>query len=108
MNAPLTTHAGWEWPADVLTLAAEQGVTEYLQPLLDTTRRLFPTARSLTVSVNEDPEIRDMRTIVFDVRVPQADVPDFVSAVHRWTDELFRCCPAPLVTVFCLLLDLVA
>ncbi len=107
MSAPTTTQTGFQWSADVLAFAAEQGVTDYLGPLLEATQRLFPTRHSLTVSVEQDPELRDVRSILFDVRVPQADIPNYVEAVHRWSDELFRCCPAPRVPVFTLLLDLV-
>ena len=34
------------------------------------------------------------------MRVPGADIPDFVQAKKRWHRELFAICPAPLVCVF--------
>jgi hypothetical protein len=104
MTAPVTPAAGWQWPADVLTYAAEQKVQAYLDPLLEATYRLFPTLQSLRVTVEQDQELRDVRWIVFEVRVPQQDVPNFVQAVHAWTAEKYRICPAPLVCVFCLTL----
>src|SRR2546430_369421 len=100
MSAPSATATAWQWPADVLDFAARSQVGAYLDPLLDATRRLFPTARGLRVFLEGDPEIRDDWHIVFDVRVPRADVPHFVSAQHFWIDELYRICPAPLVCTF--------
>jgi hypothetical protein len=104
MSAPVQTTPAWQWPADVLAFAAEQGVQVALDPLLEATRRLYPTASRLRVYVADDPELRDDRHIVFDVEVPGRDVPDFVQAVHNWNDELGRCCPKYLTTTFRLLL----
>jgi hypothetical protein len=96
------------WPADVLDFAARHQIECYLEPLLAATRQVYPTARSLRVSLELDPEIRDDRHIVFDVEVPQTDIADYVKAQHRWTDELFRLCPTPLVCRFGMVLTPVA
>jgi hypothetical protein len=108
MAAPVTTQTQWQWPADVLEFAARNQVQSYLDPLLESIQRLFPTAVSLRVFLDLDPELRDEWHIVFDVRVPANDVPNFVAAMHRWNDESFRICPAPLVCIFRLLLILVS
>jgi len=100
----LSSPPTWTWPADVLAFAAEQGVNSYLEPLGEALRRLFPMALSRSVSLTLDPEIRDLRTIVFEVRARDADIPDYVAAKRAWHDEVFRICPAPLVNHFCLLL----
>src|SRR5438445_12911637 len=100
MSAPPATVTAWQWPADILDFAARSQVEAYLNPLLDATRRLFPTARDLRVMLEADPEIRDDWHIVFDVRVPRADVPHFVNAQHFRIDELYRTCPAPPVCTF--------
>jgi hypothetical protein len=107
MSAPITAAAAWQWPADVLEFAETSNVRQYLDPLLEVTRRVFPTARRIQVSVEDDPEIRDDRHVVFDVQVPAPDVPDYVAAQHRWSRELSRCCPAHLVCTIRLFLDLV-
>jgi hypothetical protein len=104
MSAPVTPPKTWQWPADVLAFAAEQKVQAYLDPLLEATYRVFPTLESLRVTVEQDQELRDVRWIVFEVRVPERDIPDFVKAVHAWTDEKYRVCPAPLVCTFPLFL----
>ena len=59
MSAPPATVTAWQWPADVLDFAARSQVAGYLDPLLEATRRLFPTARDLRVMLEADPEIRD-------------------------------------------------
>jgi hypothetical protein len=95
---PIST-TPWQWSKDVLAFAAEYRVADYLEPLREATLRLVPTA-SLQVLLKLDPELRDDWHIVFEVRAPKKDVPHFVHAVHSWTDELYRVCPAPLVCTF--------
>jgi hypothetical protein len=90
----------WQWPADVLEFAAREKVADYLDPLLEATRKLFPTARRLEVFLEDDPEIANDWHIVYEVEVPVADVPHFVKAQHFWIDELYKVCPAPLVCTF--------
>ena len=106
MSAPLPAVAAWQWPADVLEFAAKENVRQYLDPLLEATRRVFPTARDIQVSLEADPEIRDDWHIVFDVRVPNLSPSEGLAAQNRWNTELFRCCPAPLVCTFRLALYL--
>jgi hypothetical protein len=57
------------------------------------------------VSLAEDPELANERSIVFDVVVPP-DVEQSLADNRRWNDELFACCPAPLVCTFVLSMDL--
>jgi hypothetical protein len=107
MSARTINAKGWQWPADVLEYAARQKVQDYLNPLLEATRRIFPTARQIVVNLNLDPEIADEWCIVFDVRVPAPDVPRFIETKNAWNRKLFRICPAPLVCTFALCVDLV-
>jgi hypothetical protein len=100
MSMPIPTPAAFQWPPEVLEFAAQSKVAEYLDPLLEATRRLFPTARSLRVYLADDPEIRDDRHIVIRVEAPKADVPDAVKAQWAWGAEFFRIVPAPLVCTF--------
>ena len=94
--------SAWQWPADVLEFAAQRQVSAYLDPLLEATRRLYPTARLLRVRVEQDPELRDERWILIEVFAPAADVPSITPAVHAWNNEVFRICPMPLVHNFVL------
>jgi hypothetical protein len=100
MSAVPTPSSSWQWPADVLEFAARNQVADYLDPLLQATPGVFPTARSIRVFLESDPEIRDDWHIVFEVRVPKRDLPHPVKSQHFWIDELYRICPAPLVCTF--------
>jgi hypothetical protein len=105
MSAPVTAAAGWQWPADVLDFAAWENTEPYLEPLLEMTRRIIPTARSIRVYLGTDPEIRDDRHIIFDVQAAGLSVPQARQAQKDWNRELLRYCPAPLVSLFGLILD---
>ena len=106
MSAPTVPATAWPWPAELLAFAAKHQVQAYLQQLLEATQRQFPTAQKLDIYLTVDPEIHDDWHIVFEVSVPRLDVTNFVAAVHQWSDELDRCCPARLSHIFrlCLLL----
>jgi hypothetical protein len=108
MSAPVTPATAEPWPTDVLEFAAQHQVAGLLNVLHQAIDRLFPAAQEIRVRLEADPEIRDDRHLVFDVRVSRADVPDFGAAKRRWHEELFRLCPAPLVCLFRLLLVRVA
>jgi hypothetical protein len=101
---PTSAQASWQWPADVLEFARSAGVEARLQPLLDATRQLFPTAWSLRVSVEDDPEIRDDRHIVLEAEVPAAAISDHVTVKRFWNEELLRICPPALSCTFRLIL----
>ncbi len=103
MSAPATATT-WQWPADVVELAVRHQLDPYLDPMLAATRQVFPTARSLRVFREDDPELRDVTFIVFEVEVPRADVPNSVQAYRRWTDQLLRICPYPQQCLFTLTL----
>lgn len=92
-------------PPEVLALAAERGVTAYLPAVLEMTRRIFPDA-SLSVLVEDDPEIANDRHIVVRVEAEDLKVPQALEARYQWHRELFACCPAPLVCVFRIGLEL--
>src|SRR5881227_3777083 len=105
MAAPATTATEWQWPADVLALAAESKVQQYLDPLLEMTRQVFPTARWLKVYVAQDPELRDVQFIVFDVQVAGMSPGEGNAAINQWIKELVHLYPSPRECVFQLLLD---
>src|SRR5262249_22140377 len=78
MSTPQTTSAATDigtngvkgpFPADVVAFAAANQVEDCLQPLLEATHRLFPTARFVKVQIDDDPEIRDLRHILYNVQV---------------------------------------
>ena len=105
MAAPTTTPL-LVVPPEVHAFAKEAGVTAYLAPLLELLVQTFLTAKRFAVVVEDDPEIANDRHIVFEVDAP-LDVEQAIEAKDRWHEGLFARCPAPLVCVFRLYLDLV-
>jgi hypothetical protein len=97
-----TTH----WSPEVAAYAAEQGVEDCLLPHWEMTRRLFPNARRIEVFLEDDPEIANLRFIVFQVAVAGLDVSQAVELQHRWCDESLQCCPPPRNSPFVLGLEL--
>jgi hypothetical protein len=82
------------FPADVIAFAAESGVTEYLIPVYEMTRRVYPTARRITPVMDYDAEIKGLRHIRFDVEIGGLTVEQYVDLHWRWSGELFKVCPA--------------
>jgi hypothetical protein len=78
------------FPPEVLAFAAERGVTDCLQPLLDLTRECFPGIE-ISMKQENDYEIPGLGWIVFEVPVyaTWADEPRR-AARYRWTEELVR------------------
>jgi hypothetical protein len=107
MSAPVTSATAWQWPADVLEFAAKENIQACLDPLLEATRRVFPTARAIKVGREDDPEIRDAAAIVFEVQVADFSAAQARAAQKAWNRELLRCCPTPRVSDFGLVLNLV-
>lgn len=115
MTAPQTTpaadSAGTDgvnsaFPAEVVAFATANGVEHCLQPLLEATHRIFPTARFVKVQIDDDPEIRDDRHILYYVQVAGLSLTESRTAARQWNDESFRICSAPLVSIFRLRMDL--
>jgi hypothetical protein len=87
-------------PAEVLAFAARQGAAEFVSAVLKMTERLFPEARRIGWSLEADPEIPNDFHILIAVEVPSLDAEQYAEAKFRWSRELFKICPAPLVCIF--------
>ena len=94
-------------PQEVHAFAAEHGVASYLTAVLEMTLRTFPDARRLTVFVEEDSEIADDRHIVIEIDLAGITPEQYVERDSQWGHELFQVCPAPLVCVFRLRLNII-
>jgi len=92
-------------PKDVASFAVDHGVQAELPAVLQMTRRVFPHA-NIQVELDEDPEIADDRHIVVLVRAVSMPVDQAVEMRWQWHRGLLACCPAPLVWVFRLGLEL--
>jgi hypothetical protein len=97
----------WVWPPDVLQLAKEKGVSQYLEPMLEMTRRLFANAIKISVLVEEDWEIADWRVITFAVQVRDLDPDEYVRFCHDWDKEGIRICPPAQINIFGIWLECV-
>jgi hypothetical protein len=84
--------------ADVSAFAAERGVTDYLIPVYEMTRRVFPTVRRITPVMEYDPEIEKERRIVFEVVTGPLEESQAVDLRWEWSRELFKICPATHVS----------
>jgi hypothetical protein len=98
----LTDAKTWQWSPEVVAYAAKFNVADYLEPLRQMTLQLFPTATSLGVYLEDDPEIRDLTYLIFEIQVPEQDVPNWRDARRRWSDELFALQPPPYQCPFAL------
>jgi hypothetical protein len=78
---------------ELLSFAAQQGVSECVGSVLDMTRRIFPDS-PMTERLESDPEISDYRQIVVEIAASGMDERQLLAAQNRWCDELFQICPA--------------
>ena len=89
MATPLASAMDFEWPEEVVTFAVERGFDQYLQPVLDMTKRVFPDARRIAVRLQPDPEIPDYWFVVFEVEVAGLSVDQMVELDRRWSQGYF-------------------
>jgi hypothetical protein len=89
-------------PADVQAFAEERGLAPYLPKVVEILHRVFAEATQLAVEVHDDPEIADLRWIVFDVDVPWSKQ-QWREGMKAWHRETRAVCPAPLMPTFCLI-----
>jgi hypothetical protein len=80
---------------EVCEYARKHGIEPTVQQLIDVTPRLYPTARSIRVFMEQDAEIEELWFLVFEVEVPKVDVPDCLAAEKRWLDEKRKAYPYP-------------
>lgn len=115
MNVPQTTTtsessrtngSNGAFSPEVMAFAAAHQGEHCLQPLLEATHRIFPTARFVEVSVVEDPELRDNTQIAFHVQVVGLPLDQARTAGDQWTQEMVRLYPPLRKFLFCLRLDL--
>lgn len=91
-----------QWSKQVSECAAKHGAGEYLLPIWEMTRRLFPAPLQINVFVEDDPEIADLQFIVFEVKVPGWHAQQMYEAERRWIAGLLECYPSPRLASFVL------
>jgi hypothetical protein len=87
---------------EVPAYAASQGVAEFLEPVLEMTRRHFPEARRFAAFVEDDPELRDVRFLVLEVDLPYCDPVQAVERHFQWDRELVEICSSSRALAFTL------
>jgi hypothetical protein len=106
MSAATTTKAMTiQVPEDVSTFAVEQKVDVYLPAILLMTKQIFPAAE-MSVVVEDDPEIPEDRHIIVQTRQVQLSIEEAMQGRWNWCRNIFDACPAPLVCVFRLGLEI--
>ena len=83
------------WPSEVERAAGQQGCAAALPKVWEITRRIFPDSPHIDVHVEDDPEIADLRFIVFDVFVNGWDASRLARAHWQWIEEKTDCCSTP-------------
>jgi hypothetical protein len=88
-------------PTDVTAFAVKNGVADYVLPVLEMARCIFP-GRPITPRVEEDAEILEERYIAMQVDVSGLDENQLFAAQQQWSAGIFQQCPAVHVHLFSL------
>ena len=88
---------------EVLAFAAEKDVTEYLPGLVDLVHRVYP-GRKHRVVLDVDPELCNVKTVLFEVDVGEMDADRMCYAHDEWVAGLRHCCPRTHVSAFGLIM----
>ena len=86
----------------VLPHVRARGVEHVFKHVLASVPRLFPSFRSLHVGIRPDVADDELLFIVFEARVPLADVPDHAGARRLWGDDFLMAYPPPRLEHFVL------
>jgi hypothetical protein len=86
-------------PPDVQAFSQSQRVETILPAVVELTQRLFPDG-TLTVTLDDDPEIANDRSITLLVRGLRMTAEEASETAERWDRGLLAVCPPPLASVF--------
>ncbi len=84
---------------DVYSLAEEQGVKEYVEPIVEMAKTLYPDPVVMRVYVTIDHEAEDDMRILVELK-SHIEIGPYREAHRRWFEELRRICSAPGACVF--------
>jgi hypothetical protein len=94
--------------AEVLDYARQHHIEQCLQPLIEMTQKMFPTGEDFSIYMEQDPELRDVQSVVFDITVPDLSVDRWVAVHLDWTDRMLQICDPKLGLHFVLRLGMSA
>lgn len=86
---------------EVQTFADENGVSRYLNAVIDLARQAFP-ASALEVSVGRDAEDESHQYIAIDVEVGGKETEELLAGQRAWSAGLSRVCPSRCAVYFVL------
>jgi hypothetical protein len=92
MSAPVKTATLPEVPVEVLSFAAEKGVSEWVYPVLEMTARVFADC-PLRLFVECDYEDSDWQYIVLEADVKGYASDRLFAARNQWSAEIVRSVP---------------
>lgn len=90
---------------DVREFAQQRGLVPHLPALVEATEEVFAGANHLSVSVHDDPDVPDLRWLIFRAEVPWADPARARAARDKWYARTAAVCPGPLLTLVGLDID---
>ena len=88
-------------PPVVRAFAEERGIAEYVPPIVEMTREVFP-AGSVSISVGEDAELDSHKYIALDVKIDGLSTEQLLAAHQAWSAGLSSVCPSELGVYFVL------
>lgn len=80
---------------ELIEYAKKHGLETVVQRLVEATQRVFPTALSIKVYLEQDVALEELWFVVFEVKATKADVPDYLVAKKRWGQEWLQIYPMP-------------
>jgi hypothetical protein len=89
-------------PAEVHAFAQERGLGPHLPGIFEVLHRVFADATRIRVELHQDPEIPDLRWILFEPEVPWETSEESLQATAAWHDGTGAVCPKPLLSEFAL------
>ena len=95
MARPVSHSVEKQWGPEVEAFAKQKGVQEYLLPILEMTKRVIPSIRSLELFLEVDPEIPNEHTIAYRVEVAGLSLEQAVESRWEWCAQLPNCYPQP-------------
>lgn len=84
---------------EIDAIAEQLGVRNELPRVIAMTQMVFP-GTPWRVQIDDDPELPEDRHLAIVVQTQIPNVDELVATQWRWHEQLFACCPAPLVPIF--------
>ena len=101
MNPTLATVSGPAVPLEVQEFAAEKGVKQYLDAVINLAGRAFPSS-AVRVSLGQDAEDKTHQYIALDVEAGGQTAEELLAGQRIWSGGIGRVCPSRQAVYFVL------